>query len=114
MIDDNGVSVDAEITDKRDLSAVGGFCGVVLSNRQVVAEMIGGIDRILLIYVGSSISKICFDFGIAKLAKRVMPEYRRGLLLGDRANLVFVFFAQTLIHFDKDLFWARLARSHIV
>ena len=74
MIEDDGISVDAQIADKGDGSAVGRFDGILLGDRQVVAEMMGGVDRFTVVGIGPLIGEVRFDFRVAELNERTVPE----------------------------------------
>ncbi len=114
VIDQDRVAVNAEIADEGNGAAIGGLRGVVLGNRQVVAQVIGMIDDRVLIGIGSSVGKIRFDFGIAELAECVPPEDRRRHLHRDRSDFFVVLFSQIVIDFDKNLLRIPLARAHVV
>src|SRR5690349_1383853 len=90
VIEDDGIAVDAEVTGKGNGAAVRRFDRIVLRYRQVVAEMIRGVDRLLVVDVRPLIGEVGFDLGVAELAEGVFPEYRRGRFAGDLDDLVFV------------------------
>src|ERR1019366_6715061 len=52
MIEDDGIAVNAQVADEGDRAAVGGLDRIMLGNGQVVAEVIGGIDRFVVVSVG--------------------------------------------------------------
>ena len=86
MIDDDGVAVDAEIADEGDDAAVGGFGGIVLGDGQVVAEVIGVVDRFVVVDVGPRVGEVGFDLGVAELAEGAFPEHRGRCFIGDRSD----------------------------
>ena len=62
MVNDHGIAVDAEIAHERDCAAIGRLCGIVFGDRKIVAEMVRGIDRFVVIDVGAGVGEVCFDF----------------------------------------------------
>ena len=51
VVEDDRVAVDAEIAGERDHTAVGRLDRIILRRGEVVAEVIGGIDRLLVVGV---------------------------------------------------------------
>jgi hypothetical protein len=53
VVDDDGVAVNPQIADEGHGAPVGRLGGIVLGDGQVVAEVIGVVDRFIPIDVGS-------------------------------------------------------------
>ena len=76
--------------------------------------MVGGVDGLFLIHIGSRVGEISFDLRIGELAERTTPEHRVGGFLTYRSDRVVVLFPQGVIDFDKNIFWTSLTRAHVV
>src|SRR5918996_6300470 len=76
--------------------------------------MISVVDRLILVGVGSRVSEVRLDFGIAELTKGSLPENRRRRFLGDRFDFVFVLFAQIFIYFYENVFEVSLAGADVM
>src|SRR3990170_3481517 len=114
VIQDDGIAVNTQVAGEGDSAAVGGFDGITLGDRQVVAEVIGGVDRFIVVGVGPVIREVGFDFGVAQLAERAFPKYRRSGFLRDRGDLVFVLFSEPLVDREKNIFRTALTRADVV
>jgi hypothetical protein len=86
----------------------------MLSDRQVVAQVIGVVDRFVIVSVSPRIREVGFNFGVAQLAKRALPKDRRRELFRNLGNLSFVLFSEPLVDPNKNFFRASLARADVV
>lgn len=114
VIQDDGVAVNTQVPGEGDSAAVGRFDGIMLGDGQVIAEVIGGVDRFVVVGVGPIIREVGFDFGVAQLAERAFPKYRRSGFPRDRRDLVFVLFSEPFVDPDENFFRSALARADIV
>jgi hypothetical protein len=71
--------------------------------------VIGRVDRFIAIDVGSRVGEVGLHLGIGKLNEGTVPKHTIGGFLTHHADLVFVFFAQTMIHLDKNILRTSLA-----
>ena len=77
VIQDDDITVNTQVAGESDFAAVGGLDRIMLGYRQVIAEVIGRVDRLIVVGVGPLIREVRFNLGVAQLAERALPEYRR-------------------------------------
>ena len=61
------LALNTQVAGEGDRAAVGGFDGIMLGDGQVVAEVIGGVDPLIVVGVGPRIGEVRFDLGVAQL-----------------------------------------------
>src|SRR5215510_9470728 len=64
MVDDDGVTVNAQIADKTYDATVGRFDGISFGYREIETKVVGRVDRLIAIDVGSRVCEIGLYLGI--------------------------------------------------
>src|SRR5215831_5549432 len=73
VVKDHGVAVDAQVASEDHRAAVGGLDRVVLRHREVVAEVVRGVDRLSVVGVRPVVREVGLDLRVAELGEGVLP-----------------------------------------
>src|SRR5215831_1323839 len=114
VVDDDGVTIDAQIPNETYDPAVGRFHGISFGYGEIKAKVIGRVDRFIVVDVSSRVCEVGLHLGIGKLNEGTAPKHSIGGFLAHHADLVLVFFAQTMINLDKNILRIALARPDVV
>jgi hypothetical protein len=109
VIEDDGVAVDAQIPGKNYRAAVRRLDRIALGDREVVAEVVGLVDRLVVVDVGALVGEVRFHLRVGELDEGAFPQDRRRGLLRDRRNPVVVFLPQAPVDREEDLLLGAVA-----
>src|SRR5262245_12559127 len=93
MVDDDGVTINAQIPDETYDTTVGCFHGISFGYGEIETKVIGRVDRFIAVDVSSRVREISLHLGIGELNKGTTPKHPIGGFLADHSDLVFVFLA---------------------
>lgn len=93
VVDDDGVTIDAQIPNESHDPTVGCFHGISFGYGEVKSKMIGCVDRFIAIDIGPCVCEVGLYLGIRKLDEGTAPKHPIGGFLTHHSDLVFVFFA---------------------